>query len=402
MKASYFTNNRRMFAEKTAGGVAVFAAHSQMQRSNDAAFQFEQEANFWWLTGIDYPDWLLIIDGSKGKSWLVAPQISQSREIFDGSLSAELAQEISGVDAVVSYDEAQTILRDLASKHSVVRVLGDLPYAEHFDFVLNPATKSIREHVEELFTTSQNCRKELAELRAIKQPEEIKAIQAAIDVTVNGFEIVKAKLADCQYEYEIEAEFDYYFRKQGARGHAYDPIVASGGNACTLHYVANNQKLKKRQFVLLDIGARVNGYAADITRTYAYGELTQRQIDVHDAVLNAQQEIIKLIQPSITVEQYQRDVDQIMINALIKLGLMSNVDDMDAYHKYFPHAISHGLGIDVHDSLGSPKYLQSGMVLTVEPGIYIPEENVGIRIEDDILVTPTGNENLSKRLSTDL
>lgn len=378
------------------------SAYNQMQRSNDMAFHFEQEANFWWLTGIDYPDWWLIIDGTRDKSWLVAPHVSQSHEIFDGSLSAERAKEMSGVSSVIGQDEAQSLLRDLSKKHSVVYALGEQPHAEHLDFVLNPAIKSIREQAGRLFATVQDCRKELAQLRAIKQPDEIVAMKDAITVTIEGFETVKAKLASVNYEYEIEAEFNYYFRTHGANGHAYDPIVAAGSNACTLHYVANSEKLKKRQLVLLDVGAKSGGYAADITRTYAYGEPTKRQIEVHAAVQAAQREIISLIQPNLSVEQYQRDVDKIMTAALLQLGLMSGREDLESYHKYFPHAISHGLGVDVHDSLGAPKYLQPGMVLTVEPGVYIPEEGVGVRIEDDILVTASGNSNLSKRLSTDL
>lgn len=402
MKSTFFTTNRQRLIEGLNGGVVVLSGYSQMQRSNDMSFLFEQEANFWWLTGIEYPDWWLIIDGSRNKSWLVAPYVSQSHEIFDGSLSAELAKEVSGVTGVISRDEAETMLRDLSKKHSVVYALGEQPHAEHLDFTLNPAIKSIREHISRLFTTVQDCRKELAQLRAIKTSDEIDAMRKAISVTIDGFETVKKKLASCHYEYEVEAEFNYYFRMHGADGHAYDPIVAAGGNACTLHYVANSDKLKKRQLLLLDIGARTGGYAADITRTYAYGEPTKRQIDVHAAVQRAQQEIIRLIQPNVTVEQYQKDVDEIMIEALLLLGLMSGRDDKENYHKYFPHAISHGLGVDVHDSLGGPKYLQPGMVLTVEPGIYVPEEGIGVRIEDDILVTVSGNDNLSKRLSTDL
>jgi Xaa-Pro aminopeptidase len=378
------------------------SAYSQMQRSNDMSFAFEQEANFWWLTGVEYPDWWLIIDGTRNKSWLVAPHVSQSHEIFDGSLSAEHAKEISGVDSVISQDKAQDILLDLAKKHSVVHCLGEQPYAEHLDFTLNPATKLIRDRANRMFKTVQDCRKELAELRAIKQPEEIVAMKAAIAVTIDGFELVKKKLATSNYEYEIEAEFNYHFRTHGTNGHAYDPIVAGGKNACTLHYIANSEKLKKRQLLLMDIGARSGGYAADITRTYAYGEPTKRQVEVHAAVQSAQQQIISIIQPNLSVEQYQRDVDMVMTDALMSLGLMTDRGDERNYHKYFPHAISHGLGVDVHDSLGSPKYLQPNMVLTVEPGIYIPEEGIGVRIEDDILVTSSGNINMSQRLSTDL
>jgi Xaa-Pro aminopeptidase len=402
MKNDFFKSNRRRLIERLNGGIIVMSAYAQMQRSNDMAFNFEQEANFWWLTGIDFPDWWMIIDGTRNKSWLVAPRISASHEIFDGSLSADSAKEISGVDAILTQDEAQSMLRDLSKKHSVVYVLGEQPHAEHLDFILNPAIKSLREHVSRIFATVQDCRIELAALRAIKQPEEIVAMKSAIDITIDGFETVKRKLTTASYEYEIEAEFNYYFRMHGASGHAYDPIVAGGQHACTLHYIANSQKLKKRQLLLLDIGARVGGYAADITRTYAYGEPTKRQIDIHGAVQAAQREIIAMIQPNLSVEQYQTNVDKVMSDALIGLRLMANYNDMDSYRKYFPHAVSHGLGIDVHDSLGAPKFLQKGMVVTVEPGIYIPEEGIGVRIEDDILVTASGNLNMSQRLSTDL
>jgi Xaa-Pro aminopeptidase len=398
----FFTSNRRQLITKLEGGVVAMTGYSEMQRGNDASFGFEQEANFWWLTGIDAPDWWLVIDGVHNKSWLAAPMISQSRQIFDGSMSPEQAREISGVDAVVSHDEALSILRELAKKHSTVYALGDQPYADHFDFILNPAPKKLHETVARLFTSVHDCRLELAQLRAIKQPEEITAMKSAINLTIDAFTAVKAKLPGLNYEYEVEAEFSYLFRRMGAKGHAYDPIVAGGKNACTLHYATNNDKLKKRQLLLLDIGARVNGYAADITRTYSYGEPTKRQFDVHAAVQSAHQQIIELIQPNLAVDQYQRDVDAIMIDALMRLGLMKSQDDTENYHKYFPHAISHGLGVDVHDSLGSPKYLQPNMVLTVEPGIYIPEEGIGVRIEDDILVTTSGHVNMSQKLSTDL
>ena len=402
MNDVFYSNNRQQLAKVLNGGVVVLSAYAQMQRGNDMAFGFEQEANFWWLTGIEAPDWWLIIDGTRGKSWLVAPQISDAHLIFDGSLSAEEAKRISGVDAVIVRDEAMHILRDLAKKHSVAYTLGEQPHAEHFDFTLNPAIKTMRDMVDRTFKAVQDCRKDLAKLRAIKQPEEIVAMKKAIALTIAGFQSVKSQLSAMNYEYEIEAELTHHFRRSGARGHAYDPIVAGGKNACTLHYVANQDRLKKHQLVLLDIGARVEGYAADITRTYAVAEPTARQRQVHGAVQTAHQRIVQLIEPQLTIEAYQRGVDIIMTEALLELGLMNNSDDTKNYHKYFPHAISHGLGVDVHDSLGGPAALQPGMVLTVEPGIYIPEESIGVRIEDDILVTEGGHTNLSARLSTDL
>ncbi len=402
MDASFFTSNRERLADQLIGGLVITTAYSSMQRSGDMAFKFEQESNFWWLTGIDAPDWWLIVDNGRRKSWLVAPNVSESHQIFDGSLSPAAAMAVSGVDEVIGYDEALKMLRTLAKKHSVAYTLGEPPHAEYFDFHLNPAPKKLHDLLKRTFNSIQDCRKDISALRAIKQPEEIVAMRKAINLTVDTFESVKSMVSRAKYEYEVEAEFSYYFRKNGAAGHAYDPIVASGKNACTLHYVNNNARLKKRQLLLLDIGARHAGYAADITRTYSLGEPTKRQAAVHEAVQRAQQEIIELIGPNVPIEQYQRDVDAIMRDALGGLGLMQSTEDETNYRKYFPHAVSHGLGVDVHDSLGAPKYLRSGMVLTVEPGIYIPEEGIGVRIEDDILVTNGGRDNLSGHLSTDL
>ncbi|MEO7904567.1 MAG: aminopeptidase P family protein [Candidatus Saccharimonadales bacterium] len=402
MTSDFFTNNRRQLIASIDGGVAVVSAYTSMQRRADMSFQFEQESNFWYLTGIESPDWWVIIDGVRGKSWLVSPSISQTHQIFDGSLTADDAIVQSGVDGVLTVDEAEKMLRDLGKKHSVVYTLGDDPHAKHYDFTLNPAPNELANRLRRLFTDVRDCRHELATLRSIKQPIEIAALRRAIDLTIDGFEQVKRVLPDLTHEFQVEAEFSYHFRRHGAIGHAYDPIVAAAGNACTLHYVANDDKLAKGQLLLLDVGARHGGYAADITRTYAIGKPTKRQQQVYAAVLAAQQAIIELIQPDLLVADYQRQVDGIMKQALLSLGLMQSLADDEAFLRYFPHAISHGLGIDVHDSLGAPRSLQSGMVLTVEPGIYIPEESIGVRIEDDILVTPNGQENLSARLSTDL
>jgi Xaa-Pro aminopeptidase len=402
MTSDFFTSNRRTIAEKLKGGLIVLSAYSGMQRGNDTAFKFEQEANFWWLTGIEVADWWVIIDGLRGKSWLVAPIVSDSHKIFDGSLQPDQAIAISGVDGVISRDEALSMLRTVAKKHSVAYTLGEQPHTEYLDFTLNPAPKKLHELLSRTFNAVSDCRKELAGLRAIKQPAEIAAMKQAIQVTTDAFKDVQQRLSDFRYEYEVEAAFTYQFRKRGAAGHAYDPIVAAGSNACTLHYIENNSKLKKRELLLLDIGARMSGYAADVTRTYALGEPTKRQIAVHSAVQTAQQKIIRFIKPNLLVEEYQQKVDEIMIDAVMSLGLMSSKSDEKNYRKYFPHAISHGLGVDVHDSLGGPKYFRSGMVLTVEPGIYIPEENIGVRIEDDILVSDKGHVNLSVGLSTDL
>ncbi|HJP80955.1 MAG TPA: Xaa-Pro aminopeptidase [Candidatus Saccharimonadales bacterium] len=401
MNAAFFTANRQKLIDALKGGSYALSAYTKMQRGHDMAAAFEQEANFWWLTGIEAPDWQLVVDGVRGRSWLIMPEVDEIHQTFDGSLSAERAREVSGVDEVLPSDQGLKLLRMLAKNHSVIHALGDFPNAEYLDFVLNPAPKKLHEQLLRIFGSVQDCRRDIAALRAIKQPEEIQALQSAINLTIDAFNVAKDELKNLKTEYAVEAEFTYYFRKHNAQ-HAYDPIVAAGENACTLHYDKNEAKLKKRELLLMDIGARVGGYPADITRTWSIGEPTKRQRQVHEAVVMAQRRIVELIVPELGVDVYQREVDEIMLDALVELGLMKDRSDEKLYHKYFPHAVSHGIGVDVHDSLGRPKRLLPNMTLTVEPGIYIPEEGIGVRIEDDILVTATGNVNMSQRLSTEL
>lgn len=377
----------------------VMTAHTQLQRKGDAAYGFDQEPNFWYLTGISEPDWWLIIYGKK--AFLVQPDVSEVQRLFEGGMSASEAKEVSGVDDVIDRKQAMALIGELASVYkSAATILPD-KHSKYFGFMPNPVPAQMTRRLKRLFEEVIDCRLELSKQRAIKQPEEIAAITRAVNLTVSTFESVKKQLPRLEYEYEIEAEFSYAFRRSGATGHAYDPIVAGGMHACTLHYGANQDRLPANGLVLIDIGVRVDGYAADITRTYAIGTPTDRQIAVHSAVEAAHHEIIALLRPGLDVREYHERVDSIMKRALIGLGLMKEEND-NAYRTYFPHAISHGLGIDVHDSLGRPEVFSPGMVLTVEPGIYIPEEGIGVRIEDNILITESGHRNLSSALSTSL
>jgi Xaa-Pro aminopeptidase len=351
MNASFFQMNRDKIATATAGDFIVLSAYCQMQRGNDASFAFEQEANFWYLTGIESPDWWVIIDGKTNKSYLIAPEVDDVHQTFDGSLSHADAKKISGVDSIFTYVEGRDFIKKLSQTHSSVYTIGPDPRASSYDFVVNPAAKDMNKLLKKQFTDVRDCRHELSKLRAIKQPVEISAIKQAIRLTNDTFKKVKLELADFHFEYEIEAAFSYEFRKNGAKGHAYDPIIAAEGNACTLHYNDNADQLEKDTLILMDVGARVGGYAADVTRTYAYGTPTERQILVHRAVKNAHKQIIELLRPGLSIVEYQKSVDDIMQHALIGLGLMTSLDDITNYRNYFPHAISHGLGIDVHDSL---------------------------------------------------
>lgn len=395
MNTHFFVRNRHSTARILPGSLIVLTAHNLMQRTNDAAFQFEQESNFWYLSGIAEAGWKIIIDNVRDHVTLVRPELSEVQQIFDGGMSKDQAMVASGVNEVIDARDFEPYLRELSRKHSVVYSIYD---KNAYDFIINPAQRELDGALRRIFQSVQSSQGELHTLRAIKQPEELVVLQKAIDLTCDAFESSREMLPSMKYEYELEAYFGYRFRKHNAQ-HAYDPIVAHGENACTLHYVANSMKLSKTRPTLIDIGARVDNYCADITRTYIL-QPTKRQQQIHTVLQEVHSRIIELLAPSLSVETYSAQVDVLMKQALADLGLLKDQTDDQTYRKYFPHAVSHGLGIDVHDSLGRPRTFKEGMVLTVEPGIYIAEEKIGMRIEDDILITATGHKNLSRKLST--
>lgn len=384
----------------TKNRIYIFSAHDEMQRSTDASFRFQQDPYFFWLTEFNEPGWRLVVNTYDNEQVLLAPKRDAVKTLFDGSVDNETVKKRTGVHKILEYKEQADFLRSLARQHATAYMIGSHPDRHYFHHHENPAAQRARSTMERYFKRIIDCRKELDTLRACKTKHEVESMRAAVSATIDGFQNVKKAIAaGAQFEYELEAELSYAFRRTGAGGHAYDPIVAGAGNACTLHYSENNAELPNNGLVLIDAGAVVNGYAADITRTYAVGTPTEREQAIHTAVEKAHHAIIALIQPGALLKDYIAKVEEVMIEALKSVGLYEKPDD---YRKYFPHAISHGLGIDVHESLGGFKEFQPGMVLTVEPGIYIPEEGIGVRIEDDILVTETGNENLSAALSTSL
>ena len=392
MDADFFISNRRSLSERI-DGLVVLTAGKQMQRCYDEAYRFEQEANFWYLTGINEPDWKLIIH--EGESVLVAPKISEISGIFNEHLDAKQALEISGANSVIAESELLDYLKSLTAKNAYTI----FPQKQSdYEFQLNSSQNNLTKMLKKHFKSLNDVRPNLNKLRAIKQKPEIMMMRRAINLTRSAFEIVKSELDSYNFEYEAQARFSYEFERTGA-SHAYDPIVAGGKNAVTLHYNSNRDGLRQDELVLMDVGASYGGYSADITRTHAFGEATERQRAVHRAVKQAKDQIIDLLKPGKNVKEYLSESDEIMREALRSLNLYESKDD---FRKYYPHAISHGLGIETHDPLGAPETFAVGMVLTVEPGIYIPEENIGVRLEDDILIKETGYENLSKLLSSEL
>jgi len=400
MDREVLQQRHKQVEEAIADTPLVMTAYDSLQKSADMAHPFTQEATFLWLTGITEPGWQAVLE--RGKLILIAPEHDEMHLLFDGGLTNEAALHLSGADSVVGQREGEALLKELALKYQSVYTLGEDPHAEHYSFTENGAPARLRTRLRSDFKEIKDARSILSKLRAIKTQEELACMREAIAISVSGFEAVRETLATSEYEYEVEALLNSAFRKTGATGHAYDPIIAGGVHACTLHYATNNDALPKDGLLLIDAGATVKGYAADITRTFALGSPTPRQQAVHAAVEKAHWRIIELIKPGLALKSYAESVDDIMKDALQEVELLKDRTDTETYRKYFPHAISHGLGIDVHESLGGYKEFVPGMVLTVEPGIYIPEEGIGVRIEDDILVTEEGCENLSAALPTHL
>lgn len=399
MKAAFFTENRKRLGKELKGGLIIITAFSKMQRTPDDAYKFEQEANFWYLTGIDEAGWQMIFDGTRSKSWLVRPDTDPQLVTFNGQLSDQEAMKISGINEVISKDDMLTLLRQLKRSHDLVYSLTQPVDIKRYDFVPNPAQAKMVELLERNFQKVLDCRRELVRLRAIKQPVEITEIKKSIAITKKAFDRIQNNLSTYTYEYEVEADITHTFNQSGA-SQGYDPIVASGKNACTLHYSKNQAKLQRSKLLLIDVGAKLGNYSADITRTVSIGAPSKRHIEVYKAVQTAQENIISSLRPTLSLQDLQHIVEKEMSFALQKIGLAKD-EPLTKLPLYFPHAIGHGLGIDIHESLGYDS-LQEGMVLTIEPGIYIPKENIGVRIEDDILITKKGYTNLSARISKDL
>jgi len=403
--SDFFAGNRQRLRELFTGTAPiVLTANGLLQRGADSTYGFAQDANFWYLTGIDEPDMVLVLD--RDKEYLMVPGRSTSREAFDGALETEALIRRSGIQTIVDEGAGWDQLASRLKKVKHVATVGIPPaYIATYGMYANPARANLAQRLQthnqrlELLDLSPH----LSRLRMIKQPAELQAIQAAIDITLASLKAATspAKLTKYGYEYELEAELSRSFRRRGATGHAFEPIVASGKRACTLHNVANNGPLASDELVVLDVGAEVEHYAADITRTISLATPSRRQQAVHAAVLEAQKFALDLLQPGVQLHWYEEQVAHFLGEKQRELGLIKTISN-ENIRRYTPHATSHFLGLNVHDIGDYDRALEPGVVMTVEPGIYIHEEGIGVRIEDDILITARGTKVLSQKLSREL
>lgn len=401
--AGFFAGNRERLRQLFTGTAPiVLTANGLLQRNGDSSFPFRQDSTFWYLTGLEEPDLVLVMD--KGKEYLIVPGRSDSREAFDGSIDIDALRRASGVEEVLDEKNGWKQLSGrLAKVHHVATLAAPPAYVEAHGLYTNPARRRLVDRIKEANPELEmlDLRPQITRMRSIKQPEELAAIKQAIDITGAVLKKMhKRGFEKYVTEYGIEGEITSGFRKKAAQ-HAYAPIIASGAHACTLHYCSNSGPVQPGELILLDVGAEVSHYAADITRTYAVGTLTKRQQQVWSAVMEVRAFALERVKPGTVMGDYEKQIEHFMGEKLRELGLIKSIEH-DAVRRYYPHGTSHFLGLDVHDVGEYDKPLAVGMVLTVEPGIYIPEEGIGIRVEDDVLVTQDGNSVLSAHLPREL
>jgi Xaa-Pro aminopeptidase len=395
---SFFRGNRQSISELLDSNLIVLAANGMLQRSADTTFPFRQESNFWYLTGLNEPDYVLVINGTS--TFLISPRRGEHRDQWDGTIDKKTLSGISGISDIEEYHEGWVRLDLLIKKYKKIHTIAPAEaYLEHFGFYANPGRGHLLEALKKHRKAEiVDIRKALASMRQIKQGEEIKALQAAIDTTISTLQDIKKNINSYNFEYEVAADLAQGFIRRGAEGHAYQPIVASASHASTIHYISNNAAIKKNQFLLLDVGAEVSNYSADITRTIEVGSVSKRHKDIYEAVVSVKHYAENLLKPGILMKEYEQKVDEYMARQLKKLKLLNDINDKRKLKKFYPHLTSHFLGLDTHDAADYFKELKPGMVLTVEPGIYLPDEGIGVRIEDDVLITENGITNLCSAL----
>jgi Xaa-Pro aminopeptidase len=405
-ESEFFAGNRTRLKQLFTGTAPiVITAHGMLQQGSDEAFPFHQDRNFLYLTGIDDPGVILVID--KGKEYLIVPDRDPVIEKFDGVLDHDRMRRTSGIQTIYDTKEGWRHLTTRLKKVKHVATLGAAPrFIDFLGMYTNPARADLIQRIKEVNSAIEllDLRTHLARMRMIKQEPELAAIQRAIDVTNATLkDIFRPKqLAKYAHEYEVEADLSQGFRKRGTMGHAFAPIVASGERTCMMHYLRNDAPLVTGELLLLDVGAQVDHYSADIARTIALGgNPSRRQRRVHQAVRDAQEYAFSLLKPGVVLREYEKQMETFVGEKLRELGLIKTIESERVRH-FFPHATSHFLGLDTHDGGDYDQPLEPGVVLAVEPGIYIPDESLGVRIEDNVLITEDGNKILSEGLSRDL
>lgn len=399
MDKSFYISNRNKYFEKIENhSLSLFFSGQTYPKSADEDFEFEVNKNFYYLTGINQENVILaLVKREEPETVLFIEKNDPVLSRWVGKkLEKAEAKEISGIEDVRYLDEFEDFLFNLFNAHRNYRKKPETLYLD---------LKRRRHHVSKEILFSRKFRHDYPDiairnaydivvaLRTIKAPEEIELIRASIETTKGGLEAMMKAARPGMYEYQLEAYFDQHIKMHGQKTHAFKTICASGKNAAVLHYVKNNEIMEADELVLFDLGARTDFYVSDISRTIPVGgKFTPRAREVYQEVLDVNKKCIAYLKPGITWKEFNEYARELLTESAVRLGL---IKDRSELHKYYWHSIGHFIGLDTHDPGAYEETFKPGMVLTVEPGLYIEEEGIGVRIEDDVLITEDGALNLS-------
>ncbi len=406
-----FIENRRRFAkEMKPGSIAIFNSNDEITSNGDALYRFQQNSDLYWLCGIEQEDTMVIFfpgnPDPRYREVLVLVRPNELKEKWDGKrLRSNEATAICGIETIVWLDSLDALLQGWIHQADTIYLNTNendrkLPATDSRDYRYAAAMKQ-RYPLHQY----ERSAKIMRQLRGIKTKYEVAVLQNAVDITEKAFRRILKFIQPGVMEHEIEAEIIHEFLRNRARGEAYGSIIASGDRARTLHYISNNAECKSGELLLMDFGANYGGYAADLTRTVPVnGKFSNRQKKIYNACLHLHNYAKSILKPGITIMDYHDKVGEEATQLFLKIGLLKKTqvknEDKDnrAYRKYLYHGISHHLGVDVHDLGTKTEPLKAGMLLTVEPGIYIEEEQMGVRIENNVWLTRNGSEDLFKNI----
>ncbi len=406
---SLFIENRKNFVSRLKpNSLAIFNSNDVLPTNADGTMKFVQNKDLFYLCGVDQEETVLVIFPDafmeKHREILFVKKTNETIARWEGEkLDKEQATEVSGVQTVMWLEDLDKTLMDLMSQANLVY----LNTNEHLRKGTATETRDdrFRKKLMADYPLHEYNRAQpiMHALRAIKSDIEIDLLQKASDLNTKAFHRVLKMMKPGLMEYELEAEFLHEYVRHGSTGFSYEPIVAGGKNATILHYIKNNSELKDGELVLFDCGCWFANYASDVTRCFPIsGRFSERQKEVYNAVLHVQEESLKMLRPGNQLHEYHTEVGELMTEQLLKLKLLDKTDiknqdpDWPAYKKYFMHGTSHYIGLDVHDAGPWTVKMEVGNAFTCEPGIYLPDEGIGIRIEDDIVIQEKGILNMTE------
>jgi len=406
----FITNRERFVKAMVPNSIAIFLSNDEWPMNGDALHKFKQNSNLFWLSGITQEDSMVVLfpdcPDPKYREVLVLVRPNELKEKWDGKrLRTNEATAISGMKTIVWLDSIDALLQTWV--HLADHIYLDTNENDRKASQIRSRDYRFVDEMRERYPLHSYHRaaKIMRSLRAIKTKDEVAVLQKAIDITDHTFRRLLGFIKPGVMEYEIEAEIYHDFYSQRATGPAYGSIIAGGDRARILHYVSNNQECKDGEMVLMDFGAEYGGYCADLTRTVPVnGKFTRRQKTVYNACLHLHNYAKSILKPGISIVDYTEKVGEEATQQFLKIGLLKKSDvkneapENRAYRKYLYHGISHHLGIDVHDLGTKTEPIKAGMVFTIEPGIYIEEEQMGIRIENNFWITRNGNIDLMKNI----